>query len=93
MTSLEQGQKQTKEAGLPNALVGGITAENATPATEEAYAEAAESYTNIADWLDCAIEASIADQYMVSLQEGLDGKSAEDVMADVQAAAAKVKAE
>ena len=84
---------QTKEAGLPNTLVGGITAENATPATEEAYAEAAESYTNIADWLDCAIEASIADQYMVSLQEGLDGKSAEDVMADVQAAAAKVKAE
>lgn len=27
MTSLEQGQKQTKEAGLPNTLVGGITAE------------------------------------------------------------------
>lgn len=92
MTSLEQGKKQTKEAGLPNALVGGITADNATPALEEAYAEA-ETYTNIADWLDCAVEASIADQYMVSIQEGFDGKSAEDIMADVQEAAAKVKAE
>ena len=92
MTSLEQGKKQTKEAGLPNALVGGITADNATPALEEAYAEA-ETYTNIADWLDCAVEASIADQYMVSLQEGFDGKSAEDIMTDVQEAAAKVKAE
>ena len=37
MTSLEQGQKQTKEAGLPNALVGGMTAENATEAFAEAY--------------------------------------------------------
>lgn len=90
MTSLEQGQKQTKEAGLPNALIGGITKDNATETLSDAY-EAAEEYTNIADWLDCAVEASVADQYMVSLQEGLDGKSAEDVMKDVQKAAAEVK--
>lgn len=90
MTSLEQGQKQTKDAGLPNALAGGITEDNSTPALAEAYKEA-EVYTNIADWLDCAVEVSIADQYMVSIQEGFDGKSAEDIMADVQKEAAKVK--
>lgn len=92
MTSLEQGQKQTKESGLPNALVGGITNDNATESIAAAYAEA-EGYTNIADWLDCAVEASIADQYMVSLQEGFDGKSAADVMKDVQGAATKVREE
>lgn len=91
MTSLEQGKKQTKESGLPNALVGGITPDNSTESLAEAYKEA-ESYTNIADWLDCAVDASIADQYMVSLQEGFDGKSAEEVMADVQKAAEEVKA-
>ena len=58
----------------------------------EAYKEA-EVYTNIADWLDCAVEAKVADQYMTSLQEGLDGKSAEDVMKDVQKVAEEVKAE
>lgn len=92
MTGKEQADKQTKEAGLPNALVGGITEDNATEALAEAYKEA-EGYTNIADWLDCAVEAKVADQYMTSLQEGLDGKSAEDVMKDVQKAAEEVKAE
>lgn len=92
MTSLEQGQKQTSEAGLPNALVGGITKDNATEMLANAYKEA-EGYTNIADWLDCAVEASIADQYMVSVQEGFNGKSAEDIMKDIQTAAAKVKEE
>lgn len=92
MTSKEMSDKQTNEAGLPNALVGGITEENATAALADAYKQA-EGYTNIADWLDCAVEATIADQYMTSLQEGLDGKSAEDVMKDVQKVAANVKAE
>lgn len=92
MTGKEQADKQTKEAGLPNALVGGITEDNATEALAEAYKEA-EGYTNIADWLDCAVEAKVADQYMTSLQEGLDGKSAENVMKDVQKAAEEVRAE
>lgn len=92
MTGKEMSDKQTSEAGLPNALTGGITEENSTKALAEAYKQA-EGYTNIADWLDCAVEAKIADQYMTSLQEGLDGKSAEDVMADVQKVAADVKAE
>ena len=90
MTSKEQAQKQTKESGLPNAIIGGITKDNATEAQVKAYEEA-EGYTNIADWLDCAVDASIADQYMVSVQEGFDGKSAEDIMSDVQKVAKDVK--
>ena len=35
----------------------------------------------------------IADQYMASISEGFDGKSAEDIMADVQKAAKAVKEE
>lgn len=92
MTSKEMSDKQTSEAGLPNALTGGITEDNSTAALADAYKQA-EGYTNIADWLDCAVEATIADQYMTSLQEGLDGKSAKDVMADVQKTAASVKDE
>lgn len=92
MTGREMSDRQTSEAGLPNALVGGITEENSTKALADAYKQA-ESYTNIADWLDCAVEATVADQYMTSLQEGLDGKSAQDVMADVQEVAATVKAD
>lgn len=92
MTSLEQGQKQTSESGLPNALIGGITEENGTEALENAYQDA-EGYTNIADWLDCAVDASIADQYMVSIQEGFNGKTAEEIMTDIQETAAKVKKE
>ena len=64
--------------------------DNATEAQVKAYEEA-EGYTNIADWLDCAVDASIADQYMVSVQEGFDGKSAEDIMSDVQKVAKDVK--
>lgn len=92
MTTLDQGIKQTKEAGLPNALIGGITEENSSASLVEAYKQA-EGYTNIADWLDTAVEAKVADQYMTSLQEGMDGKTAEDVMKDVQKVAGEVKAD
>lgn len=86
MTSKEQAVKQTKESGLPNCVIGGITEENASKNLVEAY-KMAEDLTNIADWLDTAVDAKVADQYMVSVQEGFDGKSAGDIMADVQKAA------
>lgn len=89
MTSLDQAKKQTSEVGLPNALVGGITADNSSANLVAAY-KLAESYTNIADWLDTAIDGTVASQYMSSMQEGFAGtKTAAQIMADVQAAAAK----
>lgn len=92
MTSKEQAIKQTEESGLPNCVIGGITEENASANLVEAY-ETAESLTNIADWLDTAVEAKVADQYMTSVQEGFSGKSAADIMADVQKVAAEVAEE
>ena len=89
MTSKEQGFKQTKETALPNALIGGVTSENADKVLEEAYVTA-EDYTSIAEWLDQVVDGSVANAYMASLQEGLDGKPAADVMQDIQKAAKDV---
>lgn len=86
MTEKEQAMKQTKETGLPNALIGGITEENAGKMIADAYITA-EDYTAIAEWLDQCVDGNVANAYMASLQEGLDGKSAEDIMKDVQTAA------
>ncbi|MDD3174016.1 MAG: extracellular solute-binding protein [Herbinix sp.] len=89
MTMKEQAIKQTTESGLPNAVIGGITEATSDATTVAAYVTA-EEYTNIASWLDTAVDASVANAYMVSLQEGLDSKSASEIMADVQKAAAEV---
>lgn len=89
MTSKEQGLKQTEESGLPNALIGGITEENSDPVIAAAY-QTAEDYTAIAEWLDQCVDGNVANAYMAGLQEGLDGKSADDIMADVQKAAKEV---
>ncbi|MBR0373313.1 MAG: sugar ABC transporter substrate-binding protein [Mogibacterium sp.] len=86
MTSREQALKQTQETGLPNALIGGITEENADPMVVAAYKDA-EQYTAIAEWLDQCVDANVANAYMANAQEGLDGKSAADIMAAVQGAA------
>lgn len=39
---------------------------------------------------DQCVDGNVSNTYMASLQEALDGKSAEDVMADVQKAAKEV---
>ena len=67
----------------------GITEENSDPVIADAYVTA-EDYTAIAEWLDQCIDGSLVNTYMTSLQEGLDGKSAEDIMADVRATAQEV---
>ena len=36
------------------------------------------------------MDGNVANTYMASLQEGLDGKTAEDIIADVQKAAKEV---
>ena len=91
MTSLQQAIKQTKDAGLPNCIVGGITPDNSSANLVEAY-KMAKDYTNIADWLDTAVDSEIAGKYMQSVQEGFSGKkTAEDIVKDIEKAAADVK--
>lgn len=86
MTEKQQAMKQTQETGLPNAVIGGITEENAGKMIADAYVTA-EDYTAVAEWLDQCVDGNVANTYMTSLQEGLDGKSAEEIIADVQEAA------
>ena len=86
MTSREQALKQTQETGLPNARIGGITEDNADPVIADAY-KTAEDYTAIAEWLDQCVDANVANAYMANAQEGLDGKTAAEIMSAVQTAA------
>lgn len=91
MTSREQAFKQTLESGLPNCIIGGITKENGSDKLIEALEIVNDSVTNVADWLDTAIESRVADQYMSSVQECLSGKSAEKAMEEVNAVAETVR--
>lgn len=89
LTKKAQAEKQTKETGLPNAIIGGITEDNSDAVIAAAY-KTSEDYNAIAEWLDQCVDGNVSNTYMASLQEALDGKSAEDVMADVQKAAKEV---
>ena len=91
MTTKEQAFKQTKESGLPNCVVGGITPENGSDKLIGALEIVNESITNVADWLDTAVESRVADQYMSSAQECLSGKSAQQAMDEVNAVAKTVR--
>ena len=89
LTKKAQAEKQTKETGLPNAIIGGITEDNSDAVIAAAY-KTSEDYNAIAEWFDQCVDGNVSNTYMASLQEALDGKSAEDVMADVQKAAKEV---
>ncbi len=91
MTTKEQAFKQTKESGLPNCIVGGITPENGSDKLIGALEIVNSSITNVADWLDTAVESRVADQYMSSAQECLSGKSAQEAMNEVNAVAKTVR--
>ena len=91
MTTKEQAFKQTKESGLPNCIVGAITPENGSEKLIGALEIVNESITNVADWLDTAVESRVADQYMSSAQECLSGKSAQEAMSEVNAVAKTVR--
>jgi raffinose/stachyose/melibiose transport system substrate-binding protein len=91
MTTKEQAFKQTKESGLPNCIVGGITPENGSDKLIGALEIVNSSITNVADWRDTAVDSRVADQYMSSAQECLSGKSAQEAMNEVNAVAKTVR--
>ena len=66
-----------------------ITEDNSDAVIAAAY-KTSEDYNAIAEWLDQCVDGNVSNTYMASLQEALDGKSAEDVMADMQKAAKEV---
>lgn len=92
LTSMEVQEKMCKELGFQSCIKGAVNEETSIPECVDAM-EFIETTDGIADWLDTAMSANVVDVYLANLQELLTGKSAEDVMADVQAEAARVAGE
>lgn len=91
LLSPEMGARLTSETGIISPIKGAITPASATPEQIVAF----EQIMNAGDpylWLDTALDAQVADAYMKGVQLLLDGqKTPAEVMADVQAAAKRVR--
>jgi raffinose/stachyose/melibiose transport system substrate-binding protein len=87
MTSLENAQKLTEMLGWLSPVIGSATEENTFPQNVQVI-EDITSASNMAIWLDTVTHIDVANAYLNGVQGMLDGsKTAEDVLADVQAAA------
>jgi raffinose/stachyose/melibiose transport system substrate-binding protein len=91
LLSPEMGARLTRETGIISPVKGAITGQSATPEQIVAFGQimnAGDPYI----WLDTALDATVADAYMKGTQLLLDGeKTPAEVMADVQAAAKRVR--
>lgn len=91
LLSPEMGARLTTETGIISPIKGAVTDQSATPEQIVAF----DQIMNAGDpyiWLDTALDANVADAYMKGVQLLLDGqKTPADVMADVQAAAKRVR--
>jgi len=91
LTSKEQAKKQTKISGLPNCIVNGLDSSNASDVLMNAM-NAVNSFENVMDWLDTAVNAKVADKYLANVQDCFNGKTADQAMKEIQQVAAQVKA-
>ncbi len=93
LTSLDNAQKLTEELGWLSPVIGSATLENTFPANVQVVDDIT-SASSMAIWLDTVTHIDVANAYLDGVQAILDGsKTPEDVVADVQAAAASAKAE
>jgi raffinose/stachyose/melibiose transport system substrate-binding protein len=87
LTSLENAQRLTEMLGWLSPVVGSATAENTFPQNVQVIEDITNA-SNMAIWLDTVTHIDVANAYLNGVQGMLDGsKTAEDVLADVQAAA------
>lgn len=93
LTNKENSDKMVRAMGWPSPVIGAVNKENSLEMLVKGL-EAVTEAEGMALWLDTDIDIKISDVYLPDLQELLNGdKSAEEVMKDVQAAAAAVRAE
>jgi raffinose/stachyose/melibiose transport system substrate-binding protein len=93
LTNLDNAQKLTKMLGWLSPVIGSATADNTFPQNVQVVDDISKA-SSMAIWLDTVTHKYVANAYLDSVQGLLDGKKTPaDVMADVQAAAAKAKAE
>jgi raffinose/stachyose/melibiose transport system substrate-binding protein len=93
LTSLENAQNLVKTLGWLSPVIGSATAENTFPQNVRVIEDISKA-SSMAIWLDTVTHIYVANAYLDGVQAMLDGtKTPEDVLKDVQAAAAKAKAE
>jgi raffinose/stachyose/melibiose transport system substrate-binding protein len=93
LTSLDNATKMVGDLGWLSPVQGSATADNTFPQNVRVIEDIATA-DGMAIWLDTVTHIDVANAYLNGVQAMLDGtKTAADVVADVQAAAAKAKAE
>lgn len=92
LTSLDNAKKLTKDLGWLSPVIGSATADNTFEQNVRVVDDISKA-SNMAIWLDTVTHIDVANAYLNGVQAMLDGtKTAADVVADVQAAAATAKA-
>jgi raffinose/stachyose/melibiose transport system substrate-binding protein len=93
LTSLDSAKKLVADLGWLSPVQGSATADNTFPQNVTVIEDIAKA-KGMAIWLDTVTQIDVANAYLNGVQAMLDGtKTAADVVADVQAAAVKAKAE
>ena len=93
MTTLPNAQKLVADLGWLSPVQGSATAENTFPQNVRVIEDIAQA-NDMAIWLDTVTQIDVANAYLNGVQGMLDGsKTADQVLADIQAAAAKAKSE
>ena len=93
LTSLDNAKKMVADLGWLSPVQGSATADNTFPQNVRVIQDIATA-KGMAIWLDTVTNIDVANAYLNGVQAMLDAtKSAADVVADVQAAAAKAKSE
>ena len=93
LTSLDNAKKLVADLGWLSPVQGSATADNTFPQNVTVIQDIAKA-TGMAIWLDTVTQIDVANAYLNGLQAMLDGtKTPAQVVADIQAAAAKAKTE
>jgi raffinose/stachyose/melibiose transport system substrate-binding protein len=93
LTTLPNAQKLVADLGWLSPVQGSATAENTFPQNVRVIEDIAQA-SDMAIWLDTVTQIDVANAYLNGVQGMLDGsKTTDQVLADIQAAAAKAKSE
>ena len=93
LTTLDNAKKLVADLGWLSPVQGSATAENTFPQNVTVIEDIAKA-SNMAIWLDTVTQIDVANAYLNGIQGMLDGtKTPATVVADIQAAAVKAKAE
>jgi raffinose/stachyose/melibiose transport system substrate-binding protein len=93
LTSLDNAKKMVSDLGWLSPVQGSATADNTFPQNVTVVQDIAKA-KGMAIWLDTVTNIDVANAYLNGVQAMLDGtKKPADMVTDVQAAAAKAKAE